>query len=215
MRIPKAIPQRTPLHSGHRAQLRDAGETPASKRSDDQKQLLTKHPSANISTGVLYQYLPEAAEDLKKYDARIAEVRKKIRKSSLSEHSLNHPVTFPRPGFSIEVTTSSQSSTSPPQLSVWPARTDAQQRFPSTTKHFRQPVDAWRSRAGSPAATIRCLPESSSIASGCTVSKSDWFPHRPISGSLAPNHRTRKFWTDWRTNSCRMAGASSNCTARS
>ena len=39
--------------------------------------LLDKNPSVNISPGVLYQYLPEAAEDLKKYDARIAEVRAK------------------------------------------------------------------------------------------------------------------------------------------
>lgn len=60
-----------------RAQLRIAYETPVSNRSDDQKQLLTKYPSVNISTGVLYQYLPEAAEELKKYDARIAEARKK------------------------------------------------------------------------------------------------------------------------------------------
>lgn len=60
-----------------RAQLRNAYETPAGERSDEQKQLLTKYPSVNITTGVLYQYLPEAAEDLKKYDTRIAEVRKK------------------------------------------------------------------------------------------------------------------------------------------
>jgi hypothetical protein len=60
-----------------RAELRSAYETAADKRSDPQKMLLDKYPSVNISPGVLYQYLPDAAEDLKKYDARIAEVRAK------------------------------------------------------------------------------------------------------------------------------------------
>lgn len=60
-----------------RTQLREAYETPKDKRSDEQKQLLTKHPSVNISTGVLYQYLPEAAEDLKKYDEKIKAARVK------------------------------------------------------------------------------------------------------------------------------------------
>ncbi|MDA0807651.1 MAG: DUF1553 domain-containing protein [Planctomycetota bacterium] len=60
-----------------RSKLREAYQTAKDKRSDEQKQLLTKNPSVNISTGVLYQYLPEAAEELKKFDARIAEVRAK------------------------------------------------------------------------------------------------------------------------------------------
>ncbi|MBI1348985.1 DUF1553 domain-containing protein [bacterium] len=60
-----------------RAQLREAYETPADKRSDEQKQLLMANPSVNISPGVLYQYLPKAAEDLKEYDKRINEVRGK------------------------------------------------------------------------------------------------------------------------------------------
>ncbi len=60
-----------------RAELKLAYETPADKRNDPQKMLLDKYPSVNISPGVLYQYLPDAAEDLKKYDARIAEVRAK------------------------------------------------------------------------------------------------------------------------------------------
>jgi Protein of unknown function (DUF1553)/Protein of unknown function (DUF1549)/Planctomycete cytochrome C len=60
-----------------KAELRAAYEAPADKRSPEQKALLDKYPSVNISPGVLYQYLPEAAEDLKKFDARIAEVRAK------------------------------------------------------------------------------------------------------------------------------------------
>ena len=60
-----------------RAQLRTAYETAADKRTPEQTDLLNKNPSVNISPGVLYQYLPEAAEDLKKYDARIAEVNAK------------------------------------------------------------------------------------------------------------------------------------------
>lgn len=57
-------------------QLREAYQTPDKERSDEQNALLKKYPSVNITPGVLYQYLPEAAEDLKKYDQKIAEVRK-------------------------------------------------------------------------------------------------------------------------------------------
>ncbi len=60
-----------------RAELRSAYETVADKRTDQQKMLLDKYPSVNITPGVLYQYLPNAAEDLKKFDQRIAEVRAK------------------------------------------------------------------------------------------------------------------------------------------
>ncbi|MBW3599048.1 MAG: DUF1553 domain-containing protein [Planctomycetes bacterium] len=60
-----------------RSQLREAYQAPGDKRTDEQKQLLAAHPSVNISPGVLYQYLPDAAEDLKKYDKRIEEARAK------------------------------------------------------------------------------------------------------------------------------------------
>ena len=60
-----------------RGSLRMAYETPADKRTEEQKMLLDKNPSVNISPGVLYQYLPAAAEELKKFDARIADVRSK------------------------------------------------------------------------------------------------------------------------------------------
>ncbi len=58
-----------------REQLRAAYETVEKDRTPDQTALLDKHPSVKISPGVLYQYLPEAAEDLKKMDAKIAEIR--------------------------------------------------------------------------------------------------------------------------------------------
>ncbi|MDA1232806.1 MAG: PSD1 and planctomycete cytochrome C domain-containing protein, partial [Planctomycetota bacterium] len=60
-----------------RASLKVAYETEAAKRTPEQAELLKSHPSVNISPGVLYQYLPEAAEDLKKFDALIAEVNAK------------------------------------------------------------------------------------------------------------------------------------------
>jgi len=60
-----------------RTMLRGAYESPADKRTDEQKMLLDKHPNVNISPGVLYQYLPSAAEELKKFDAKIAETRGK------------------------------------------------------------------------------------------------------------------------------------------
>lgn len=54
--------------------LRLAYHTPADKRTDQQKRLLELNPSVNISAGVLYQYLPKAAEELKKIDAEIAKI---------------------------------------------------------------------------------------------------------------------------------------------
>ncbi len=58
-----------------REQLRTAYKTPEKDRSDEQKELLKKNPSVNISPGVLYQYLPKAAEELKKLDEQIAAKR--------------------------------------------------------------------------------------------------------------------------------------------
>lgn len=60
-----------------RDQLKGALDTPADKRTAEQKQLLDQNPSANISPGVLYQYNQGAADDLKKYDAKMGEMRAK------------------------------------------------------------------------------------------------------------------------------------------
>lgn len=60
-----------------RIQLRSAYNTQADQRSDAQKQLLERYPSVNITEGVLYQYNQAAADDLKKYDERIAAIRAK------------------------------------------------------------------------------------------------------------------------------------------
>ena len=58
-----------------REQLRAARDTPADQRTDQQKQLLDANPSVNVTPGVLYQYLPQAAEELKGFDAKAAEIR--------------------------------------------------------------------------------------------------------------------------------------------
>ena len=58
-----------------REQLRAALDTPADQRTDQQKQLLDANPSVNVTPGVLYQYLPQAAEELKSFDAKAAEIR--------------------------------------------------------------------------------------------------------------------------------------------
>ena len=58
-----------------RAQLRAARDTAADARTAEQQALLKSHPSVNVTPGVLYQYLPKAAEELKAFDARIAEIR--------------------------------------------------------------------------------------------------------------------------------------------
>ena len=58
-----------------RTELRNAYNATDKDRTAEQKALLDKHPSVRITPGVLYQYLPEAAEDLKKYDERINQTR--------------------------------------------------------------------------------------------------------------------------------------------
>lgn len=60
-----------------RGKLRDAYNTPGDKRSPEQQQLLKERPSVNISPGVLYQYLPKEADELKAFDTRMAEMRSK------------------------------------------------------------------------------------------------------------------------------------------
>ncbi|MEX0792501.1 MAG: PSD1 and planctomycete cytochrome C domain-containing protein [Pirellulaceae bacterium] len=60
-----------------REQLRTASQTIAGERTPEQNQLLAERPSVNITPGVLYQYNQAAADDLKQFDKRIAEIRAK------------------------------------------------------------------------------------------------------------------------------------------
>jgi len=60
-----------------RGPLRAAYDTPADKRTPEQKKLLADNPSVNIHPGVLYQYNQKAADDLKAMDAKIGEIRAK------------------------------------------------------------------------------------------------------------------------------------------
>jgi len=54
-----------------RTKLRAALDAAAASRSEEQKRLLASNPSVNITDGVLYQYDPAAAEDLKKERAKV------------------------------------------------------------------------------------------------------------------------------------------------
>jgi len=58
-----------------RTKLRAALDVAAASRSDEQKRLLASNPSVNITDGVLYQYDPAAADDLKKENAKVAAKR--------------------------------------------------------------------------------------------------------------------------------------------
>src|SRR5262249_44072920 len=60
---------------GLRGKLRDAYKTAADRRTAEQKRLLAANPSVNIDAGVLYQYNPAAADDLKKDRGQIDAVR--------------------------------------------------------------------------------------------------------------------------------------------
>lgn len=58
-------------------ELRVAYHTPIDQRSPRHSQLLMQHPSVQINGGNLYQYDAKAAEELRKYDAQMAEMRAK------------------------------------------------------------------------------------------------------------------------------------------
>jgi hypothetical protein len=81
-----------------REPLRAAYDTPADKRTAEQKKLLADNPSVNINAGVLYQYNQKAADDLKAMDAKIAEVRGRKPPEdficALTESSNTAPVTY-------------------------------------------------------------------------------------------------------------------------
>jgi len=79
-----------------REQLNAAYHTAGDQRTPEQKELLKKHPSVNISPGVLYQYLPDAAEDLKKFDARANEVRARKRPEEFLRALVETPGHLPK-----------------------------------------------------------------------------------------------------------------------
>lgn len=58
-----------------REELRTAFKSAGDKRSPEQQKLVAENPSLNITPGVLYQYNPQAAEELKKFDERIGQVQ--------------------------------------------------------------------------------------------------------------------------------------------
>ncbi len=60
-----------------REQLKTAYKTPVKERTEEQKSLLKKNPSVNITPGNLYQYNQKSADDLKADSARIAKIREK------------------------------------------------------------------------------------------------------------------------------------------
>jgi hypothetical protein len=59
-------------------QLKGAYDTPAAKRSAEQKSLFSRYPSVNITPGNLYQYDFAASEELKKDAAKIAAIHARM-----------------------------------------------------------------------------------------------------------------------------------------
>lgn len=58
-----------------RDQIRQAYKTAKDQRTEDQKELLRKYPSTNITTDNLYQYNPKVTDELKKYDEQVTAIR--------------------------------------------------------------------------------------------------------------------------------------------
>jgi hypothetical protein len=54
-----------------RPKLKAAFDTPAAKRTEEQKKLVASNPKLNITPGVLYQYNPKAADELKAMQAKV------------------------------------------------------------------------------------------------------------------------------------------------
>jgi hypothetical protein len=81
-----------------RETVRAAYQAPVAQRTPEQTKLLAEHPAVNVSPGTLYQYNQGAADELKKYDARIAEIRaqKPVEDfvSPLTEPAGAQPVTY-------------------------------------------------------------------------------------------------------------------------
>jgi mono/diheme cytochrome c family protein len=79
-------------------QLKTAFNTPDARRSPEQKSLLSRYPSVNISPGNLYQYDPPAAEELKQDAAKIAAIQARVPAEEflrvLTENPGETPATF-------------------------------------------------------------------------------------------------------------------------
>ena len=60
-----------PALSSGKADFIAADMTPTAKRNAEQKAIVASHPQLNITPGVLTQFNPGAANELKKYDNRI------------------------------------------------------------------------------------------------------------------------------------------------
>ena len=79
-------------------QLKAAFDTPAAKRTADQKALLSRYPSVNISPGNLYQYDQPAADELKQDAVKIAGVQARVPEEQflrvLAENPGETPATF-------------------------------------------------------------------------------------------------------------------------
>ncbi|WP_020472004.1 DUF1553 domain-containing protein [Zavarzinella formosa] len=58
-----------------RPKLKAAFDAPADKRTEEQKKLVAANPKLNLTPGVLYQYNPKAADELKAMQAKIATKR--------------------------------------------------------------------------------------------------------------------------------------------
>jgi mono/diheme cytochrome c family protein len=78
--------------------LKAAFDTPEAKRTAEQKSLLSRSPSVNISPGNLYQYDPAAADELKLDAARLSAIRARVPAEEFlrvaSENPGETPATF-------------------------------------------------------------------------------------------------------------------------
>ncbi len=195
-----------------RGKLRDARNAPEGKRSDEQKRLLAANPSLNITAGVLYQYNPAAADDLKKDQAKVDAVR--ARKPVEDFVSVLDEVPGVLPETRIFHRGDHRQPTQPVAAGDLTIAAPARPRFeaPAKDPRCRPRAVASRTRNISSTAGIRWSAGCWPTGSGCTTSAADWSTPPATSAYWATGRRTPNSSTGWRTSSCVRAGVSNGYT---
>ena len=173
---------------------------------------MKQHPSVNISPGVLYQYLPDAAEDLKKYEpASRKSTRRSLQKSSCGpcrSRPAHGPVAhlFHRGDYQQPM-----QEIAPAGLTVFAPEGER--------AHFRRRRSS-RPTTGRRLAFAQWLTDQDNPALARVIVNRIWMHHfgRGIVptpsdfGKLGSRRRTRSCWTGWPPNSAIAVGVSSHCT---
>ena len=213
--IARASTRSSPPSSSRRwrRQLKAAFDTPAAKRTAEQKALLSRYPSMQHLARHLYQYDQPAADELKQ------DAGQDRRRFGLACRASSSSVCSPRIRarrlrlFSfIAATISSRDKRSRPATSPSACPRDKAARSPSTIRICRPRAGVWLTPAASCRASIRWWAACSSIASGCSISAAASSALRPISAAWANGRHIPNSGLAGRRVRRQPAGTSSGCS---